>query len=629
MSQVNRSNFYEAVIALSKTGSRGLDTESTGLRETDRLFCITISDLTTSYYFNFQEYPNVDQENVLPREWIPLMQSMFDNGDSWWFIHNAKHDLKYLKVEGIEIHGTVICTEVQERLVKNNYLGSKPYSLAAAAKRRGLRKDEFVDEYISKHKLYDNIEIPGKKKIVQLKHFELVPFEIISKRATGDADLHYQIGVDQLDYMQKNNYYLDLTRTEWALTKVCFQMERNGVKIDDTYTKEALSHEEKEINKAKDEFRAATGITFSDGRTCLSNAFRVLGESYPTTEKGNPSFTEAVLEQMTTPVAQMVNKIRKHQKRAATYYSSFLYFADENKIVHPNMRQSGTETGRFSYSDPNLQNVPKEDEDPNLEFYVRKCFVPKYEGWPLVMIDYAQQEFRMMLDYAGQLDLIKKINEGFDPHQATAELVGIPRRPAKILNFGLLYGMGIDKLANNMAVETAVAAEYREKYFAKMPNVRRFLKQVARVGRERGYIRNWAGRRCHVYENPKEPDKDYSYILPNHLIQGGGADVLKKAMVEIDIYFKSKKMRTEMNLQVHDELVFNWHPSEFEEIPVVKKIMEDVYLPRNGMRLDCSVDHSFKSWGHFDKIKGIPIGRSNSTGVSGERRGLDTSLPQQ
>lgn len=609
---VTKAQFQSAVESLKAPGAWGLDTESTGLTEKDRLFCITLSNGRCSYYFNFNPSSGCLPDGILPKEYLKDLKVIFDNPESMWYIHNAKHDLKFLAKEGIEIHGKVICTEVRERVVRNNFFGSKPYSLASCAKRRGLSKDESVDEYIMEHSLYTPTNIPGKKKVVQLKHFEKVPFEIISKRAEGDADLHFQVGTDQLERLKvmraedeaagRQFTVENLASLEVDLTPVCFRMERKGVRIDEEYTKKALDFEEAQIKAAEREFELATGIPFSDGRGCLVASFDKLGEPYPKTAKGNPSFTEDVLEGMRTPVAQMVNKIRKHKKRASTYYSSFIYFA-HNGVIHPNMRQSGTETGRFSYSDPNLQNVPKEEddeEDRKKPFHVRACFIPPEEGWPLVSLDYNQQEFRMMLDYAGELGMIKALNEGADPHDEVKNGVGCTRREAKVLNFGIPYGMGKDKLAGLLGKTPKEAQEYKEAWFGRMPKVKQFFHLAAKVGVQRGYVRNWAGRRCFL------SDPSFDYILPNHLIQGGCADIIKHAMVKIDELQRTKKLRSYMDLQVHDELRFSWHPEEFSEILEVKKIMESVYNSKHGMRFDCSVDHSFKSWGYFDKVKGEP-----------------------
>lgn len=609
---VTKSRFQHVINELRQAGIWGLDTESTGLTEKDELFCITISDLKLKYYFNFNQHSGCPDDGILPRQYLQDLKVVFENPNSIWFIHNAKHDLKFLKKEGIEIAGETICTEVQERVMHNNFFGSKPYSLASCAKRRGLQKDEAVDEYIMEHSLYTPTNIPGKKKTVQLKHFDKVPFEVISLRAEGDADLHYQLGMDQQkriremaveDKMAHRDFTVhDLSRLEVALTPVCFRMERKGVRINEKYTKEALEFEQEEIKKAEREFQEATGIPFSDGRTCLVKAFDALGEKYPTTALGNPSFTADALEGMSSPVASMVNKIRKHNKRAGTYYSSFLFFAGGRGVIHPNMRQSGTETGRFSYSDPNLQNVPKEDdeEDRQKPFHVRACFIPPEEGWALVSLDYKQQEFRMMLDYAGELGMIKALNEGADPHEEVKNGVGCTRREAKVLNFGIPYGMGKDKLAGLLGKSPKEAQEYKDAWFGRMPLVKRFFRLAGQVGRQRGYVRNWAGRRCFLN------DPDFDYILPNHLIQGGCADMIKHAMVKIDALQAAKKLRTYMDLQVHDELRFSWHPEEFCEILGVKKIMESVYVSKHGMKFECSVDHSYKSWGFFDKIKGMP-----------------------
>ena len=274
-----------------------------------------------------------------------------------------------------------------------------------------------------------------------------------------------------------------------------------------------------------------------------------------------------------------------------TYYSSFLHLLGGDGRLRATINQAGTESGRFSYMNPNLQNIPKQDED-GLEFYVRKCFIPA-PGFTLYSIDYQQQEFRLMLDYAGDKKLIHAINNGADVHQATADLIGISRNQAKTINFGLLYGMGVEKLAKALGLTEKEARDIKLDYFGKLPLVERFIRSVTKTGEARGFIYNWMGRRCYIEK------KEWAYILPNHLIQGSGADVIKDAMNSIDHFLKPYESR--MVLQVHDELVFEIKKGEEEIVEPIKKIMEDVYQPRNGMKLTCSTEFSTVSWGHPDK----------------------------
>jgi DNA polymerase-1 len=210
----------------------------------------------------------------------------------------------------------------------------------------------------------------------------------------------------------------------------------------------------------------------------------------------------------------------------------------------------------------------------------------------------------MFLDYAGEEKLISEINAGKDVHQATADEIGCTRTQAKTINFMLLYGGGGQKLADMLKISLMEAYTLRKKYFSRLPKVRHLINLVQSVGKHRGYIWNWLGRHYHI------SSPDYAYVLMNHLIQGGCADVVKIAMVQVHEFLKGYKSR--MLLQVHDELLFEIHESELYLVPRLKEIMESVYKPRNGLRLTCSVDHSWRSWGTRDKVKGLPYEGGNT-----------------
>jgi DNA polymerase-1 len=602
---VTKDSLDGVIGALTPTGEYGVDTETTGLSESDSLFSLIIASEHEEYYFNFNvadDIPNsagLDRTSVLHK-----LRPIFANPLNTWFIQNAKFDMRMLAKEGVEIAGTVYCTEAMERLVQNNY---PKYSLKANAARRGLKKDDSVEVYISKHKLYTVRTIPGKKKKIKQPHFDRVPFPIITKYGGIDARLHREIGIDQqrtLRDLSRDERYpslLPLVANEARLTKTCFRMERRGIKIDRKFVQTALHYELQKVCDAQREFEVATGRPYKDSNKLFKEVFDACGEAYPTTEKGNASFAADVLEGMSSPAAALINKIRHHEKRAGTYYSSFLHYADEKDVIHPDMRQAGTETGRFSYREPNLQNVPKED-DPNdtTPYPVRASFIPR-EGHFFCSIDYSQQEFRLMLDYAGEHALIKSVNEeGADVHEQTARFLNISRTAAKRINFGLLYSMGKGKLAASLGVTEREATGIIAEYFAKLPRVKPFLSAVSRSGEARGFIFNWYGRRDHI------SDKNFSYYLPNHLIQGSAADVIKVAMNRIDDMLISEKLNTKMLLQIHDEVLLEVPVGEEYVIQKIVNIMENVYVPRNGIKLPCSVEYSFKSWAARDKIKGYP-----------------------
>ena len=598
---VSRQTLDEVIAELKHDGVYGLDTETTGLKETDRLFSIVISDAKESFYFNFHPYADIDFNHILPRECISWLKPIFQNPKSTWLIHNAKFDLRMLFYENILIQGKVICTQAMERVLRNNLLS---FNLKECAKRRGLKKDEAVEDYIKKHKLYSWEGVPGKGTPQKLKRFYEVPFEIITKYGEMDARIARFIGVDQQQKFVEiategphAQALANVVSNEIQLTKTCFEMERLGIQIDRVYTTKAKDYETAEIEKLTSSFSDLTGIQFNDGRTCLTQAFTKVGEKYPLTEKGNPSFASPVLEEMESPLAKLVLDIRHHQKILGTYYSSFLYLADHSDRIHPNIRQDGTETGRMSYSNPNLQNVPKQDEDEDSPFLVRACFVPR-DGFFFLSMDYKQQEFRMMLDYAGQKSLIERVNDGEDVHQATADIMGVSRKFAKTINFGLLYGMGVGKLAKSLSISEAQAKDLRGQYFDRFPAIQVLLSRISEKAKSQGYITNWLGRRCHLL------DPEYAYIMPNHLIQGGAADVVKVAMNKIHRLIQP--YASKMVLQVHDEILFEFHEGDVWLIPEIQKIMESAYKPKNGIKMAVDIEHSFKSWGARDKIKGVP-----------------------
>jgi len=590
---VSQSDIVKITDSLSREKYLSIDTETFGLRRGDNLFSIIISSPMTNYYFNF--LPSAG--NCLFDKGLELLRDLLSTKSILWFLHNAKYDLQKLRIKSLEISGNVHFCEAMERLIKNNEI---LMGLDACLKRRGMGgKDDAVKEYVKKNKLYEMVLIPGKKRQEKVMHYDQVPFELMFPYACRDGEKTLELGLDQRKTLTTGKL-ADLNKlytNEMALTKVCFAMEEVGVMLDEDYTRKALRYEQDLITKGKEDFRNATGEDFKDSSLLFSKLFDAEGTKYPRTKKGNPSFKGAFLEECSTPVAKLINTIRKHEKRSGTYYSSFLYYAEQG-VVHAQMNQGKTVTGRFSYSDPNLQNVPKEDDDADLKlpFQVRGCFIPR-EDFIFHAIDYDQQEYRVMIDYAGEMGIISDILGGADVHQAIADMVGIPRKLAKTLSFAILYGAGAEKIAFMLGITIKEANALRTKYLAKLPKVQQLIEGIRNIGSQRGHIFNFMERRFHI---------DYrseAYKLPNHLIQGTCADVMKLAMVEIFAYLEPFKSR--MVLQVHDELLFEIHKTELDIIQNIIQIMERIYTSRNGMILTASVEHSTKSFSYKDKKAGV------------------------
>jgi DNA polymerase-1 len=634
---VTLKNLSAVLEKLSPPRERALDTETTGLRphHGDRLFSLIIADdRDSAYYFNFQRYPGVEP---LPRGVLEQLKAPLAAPGNTWFLHNAKFDLAMLRMDNIELGGTIHCTEAIGRVERNNRIR---YGLDVLAAEIGYGKDKAVEEYIKKHKLYEMVE-DENGELEKKPLFKNVPFEIMQPYGEKDACITYELGRHQILKIETAGGPKPLARVmqnERELTRTVFEMEWRGIKIDTTFAKKARNFEAAREEKASSEFERiaeeALGkpMKFVDSAKCFAPVFDALGELYPLTEKGNPSFAAEALDGMKTPLAGLILEFRDARKRRTAYYENFLYYADQFGIIHPNIRQAGAKTGRVSIANPSLQNLSKSAEKDNVSgFLVRGAFIPR-PGFFFLMPDYDQMEYRLMLDYAGEMGLIEQVLNGLDVHQATANLMGVERHPAKTINFMLLYGGGIAKLAaalfnTTLDLETLQgigriyiykmrtyperkrheqliarvpknvldhnlnellkAHALMEKYYSALPKVKEFTKNVQKVAKDRGHILNWLGRRS--YFGPGVP----THKAPNYLIQGGCADVVKLAMIRIDALLQGKKSR--MLLQIHDELLFEIHDSEEYLAEPIKKIMEEAYTPRH-LPLTCGLDYSRESW---------------------------------
>jgi len=608
---IEKRKLKEVVRRLSKSGKYGLDTETYGLKFEDQLFSIILHDGVGGYYFNFHPYDGgLNPELVLPRECIQELAPIFNNPDSTFFISDAKFDAMMLRKESIDIKGHLFCTQSMGRLARPTLGHDSNYSLGNLSEKWiGQKKDSSVEDYINTHRVFEVEEDRLRKKTFKNKHFWKVPPEMIERYGIQDAKLHLRLGLHEELMLKQSKFNTKGAPTIWhvvanerKLTKTLVKMEFQGISLDTEYCKKAYDYEMNMASEARASFHKHTGKIFTDSAKFLLGLLEPLGIKPGKTKKGNESYDSEALLKSEHPLAQAVLNVREHEKLATTYYAGFLGQVDFDGKMRANARQAGTITGRFSYRDPNLQNLPKQASkaDKNIPFHVRRAFIPD-DGYCFVSIDYRQMELRLMLDIAGEDKLIKAINNGEDPHQATADATGLDRKDAKAINFGLIYGMGVPLLAKQLGVSQDKARKYKAAYFKALPKVERFIEQVKRRGKVKGYVYNWMGRRNFI-DDPSD-----CYKLPNFLIQGGCGDIMKRAMN--DIYQIIDWDMCRMLIQVHDELLFEVHPDAFDMIPKITEAMEASYKPQNNMRMEVSMEHSWKSWGAADQVPGAPSAR--------------------
>jgi DNA polymerase-1 len=602
---VAKTELPDALAILMEEKYLALDTETTGLKwyGSDKLFSIQIAAKEQVFYFNFNE---LEPDTLLPRSALHALAPLFKRSDCTWFMHNAKFDLGMLSREGVAVSGIIHCTEAMARIINSKY---KSYRLSECLKRmnldlrrKGLEKIDKVYKHVLSEKLYTDIKVRGKDKPIREMHYEQVPMDLMVEYAEMDALATYNLGQYQrskfFDLSIKNKDLALLVKTERQLTKVLFEMQKAGIQLDLLFNDECLEGELSRCEELRGEWSGYTEEPFVDSAATLRKVFHSLGYQSPiSTPSGAESFAKTALESFDHPLAAVVLEHRAAAKRAGTYHSSFSYYGATGRI-HADSRQGGTATGRLSYREPNLQNLPKVDEEDKAlkaeAARVRQCFVPR-DGYAFFMPDYDQMEYRFMLELADETALINKINnEGLDVHTATAEMVGISRKQAKTVNFMLLYGGGAEKLADALDISLQKAKEIKLKYFQALPRINRWIKKTKFEAKRQGFTLNIAGRKCHISEK-------FAYKAPNYLVQGACADVMKRAMVKVHEYIQDQE--AQMLIQIHDELLIEVHRSALHVCPRIVEIMEDAY-PYKKLKLTAGPKHSWKSWG--DPMEGYP-----------------------
>ena len=540
------------------------------------------------------------------------LQKLCDDEKITKVFHNALYDLGWLRAEGIEVKGKIIDTMIAAPLLDEN---RKWYNL------NSLARDylgEFKDEKLLKSAA-EEFGVDPKSGMWQL------PPRYVGKYAEQDALITLKLW-DNLSKKITQQECSSIFELEIDLLPVLFEMKTKGVRVDVEkahQTKKDLTKIEKLLIQ---EIVKETGITVEPWvATSVAKVFDAVSLPYSRTEKsGAPMFTKQFLTNCSHPIAQKIVKIREINKANTTFVDTILEHSHNGRI-HCDFHSlrsdgGGTVTGRFSSSNPNLQQIPA--RDPEIKKLIRGLFIPE-EGHKWGSFDYASQEPRWLVHYCATLtgvdkhpqidDVVKMYHEGnADFHQMVADMANIPRKQAKTVNLGIMYGMGKAKLANVMDIDIEEASRLLSTYNEKVP----FLKSLSDKAMDRaantGVIRTWLGRKCRfdMYEPvsygfnralPMEQAikeygskgrirRAYTYKALNRLIQGSSADQTKKAMVEC------YKVGLCPTLTVHDELCFSINSQEQAD-----KIVEIMTTCIPDLKIPFEVDTALcDNWGEVD-----------------------------
>jgi DNA polymerase I-like protein with 3'-5' exonuclease and polymerase domains len=506
------------------------------------------------------------------------LQKQLDTPHIEKVMHNAMYDLGWLRWAGIEVKGKVIDTMIAAPVLNEN--------------RRWYNLNSLAGEYLGEWKNEKLLKAAAAAYSVDPKGgMWRLPAHFVGKYAEQDAAVTLRLW-DRLRGDLVKDEVTAIFDLETSLLPCLLDMKTKGVRIDMDAAEQArktlLSQEQQLLLDIKRE----TGVSIEPWvATSIAKAFDALNLEYTRTEKtGAPAFAKQFLANHPHPIAQKIVKLREFNKANTTFIETILEHSYNGRI-HCDFNslrsdEGGTVTGRFSSSNPNLQQIPA--RDPDIKKMIRGLFIPE-EGTQWGSFDYASQEPRWLAHYCAEIrgparspeidNVVKLYHEGrADFHQIVADLAGIGRKEAKTVNLGIMYGMGKKKLSGVLDINEQEANELFSVYHARVPFVKGIADLASQQAEKAGHIRTWLGRKCrfdmwepnsygyHKALPLEEAAKEYggkgrirrafTYKALNRLIQGSSADQTKKAMV--DCYNEGLVPM----LTVHDELCFSIESQE-------------------------------------------------------------------
>ncbi len=405
---------------------------------------------------------------------------------------------------------------------------------------------------------------------------------------------------------------------EIPLIPVLFSMEQKGILVDLVLLKRISASEEKELRSLEKKIWKLAGVEFNIASPkqlgeVLYGKLGLMVKGAKKTAGGAPTTRESELLKMKGlhPIISEIMQYREISKLKSTYVDALPKLADASGRVHTTFDQTGASTGRLSSLEPNLQNIPIRSEAGR---EVRKVFIAP-EGFELVAFDYSQIELRLAALLSKDKKMTRAFKEGRDIHTITAseifnvspdKVTELMRRKAKVINFGILYGMGINALAQAMDVNRAEAQKFWEEYFRDFEGVAQWIETIKKKARRDGYVETIFGRRRYIPEIHSSAEyiqKEAERMAVNAPVQGTAADIVKLGMIQADKFLQTSAFGKEAKLllQIHDELLFEVRKSAVPNfIPEIKKILESVYKAEIPMTVETKVG---TSWGEMRKWK--------------------------
>lgn len=599
----------ELIEILEKAGRFSIDTETTSLfpLEAELVGISFATEPGRAWYVPANNFPPLcgGTAGLLKR-----LENVLTSPDYFRVAQNAKYDwLIFSSQPNSEGGRGVTLPDVNF----DTMLAS--FCIAGATRRHGL--DALALHYFHMTKIPTS-QIIGKGK--SQVTMDRVPIAEVGEYACEDADVTWRLFEklnEELDDPAINPAGEPTTRElfeelELPLVSVLAAMEKRGIKLDVSILDAMRGDLEIGIREAEYRVHELAGENFKVNSPkalgdVLFNKLRIQDEAgvkRPKKTKTGYSTDHATLSEKypDVEIALKVLEFRELTKLKNTYVDALPKFVNPRTgRVHCSFSQVAAATGRLASSDPNLQNIPIRTERGR---QLRKAFVPRdpdeHGEWILFAADYSQVELRVMAHLSGDEAMSQAFREDFDIHTATASLVfGVGtdeidramRSKAKVINFGLLYGMGPQRLARETDMSVPEAIEFTERYFNSFPRVREWIDATLEGARKNGYVSTLLGRRRPIADINADNGRERGFAenaAVNTPVQGSAADIIKRAMIDVESALQSSDLHGEMLLQVHDELVFGIPASELEATrELVTRCMENAVQLDVPLKVDC------------------------------------------
>lgn len=573
---LTKDDLQELTIALSKCEYFALDTETNSLNPIEaKIVGMSFCSSPENAFYIPINHSYLGAPTQLSIEEIKLaLDPIFLNENIKKIGHNLKFDRLVLFFNGIEIKGILADTFVMGHILDST---------------QSVSLDNLAFKYLNYNSIkYEDI-LDSKKETI-----DTIDISKVSDYACEDAHMTLRLYQKMLEQFTDFKEAPSLLDKDMQVLNVLYNMERTGAYVDGTKLKEISENLKVRVLQEQKDIFALAGEEFniSSPKQLANILFVKLAIPYPKanskTKTVNYSTSEEILSEIADQydIAKKVLHYRMLTKLISTYTDKLpLLISKKTGRVHTNFNIAGTITGRLSSSDPNLQNIPARTAEGR---DIRKAFcAPK--GYKILSADYSQIELRLIAHHSQDPALIKAFNNHQDIHRSTAaEVLGKPidqvtdaeRSHAKATNFGLMYGMGAKGLSKQTGKSFKEAKEYINIYFERYPNIKGYMNSVIEKAKNDGYVTTITGSRIYVNGifTTGFSQKSAERTAINAPMQGGAAEIIKLAMIEIQKYIDTLPADdVKITLQVHDELVFEVKESLVEEFGTkVKNIMENV-----------------------------------------------------